>query len=137
MNKITLLAFLILLLLLSLFIFKAEAEAPEPLIIVPESIQNDDIKSYAYLQVTNTFGKNNWESFNSIIEKESKWDCQADNPKSTAYGLGQLLDGTLKYIGHKKSTDCRDQVDAAIAYIDKVYKTPINAWSFWKKNNWY
>lgn len=137
MNKFTLLAFLILLLLLSLLISKAEAEAPKPLIIIPEVIQQDDVKSYAYTRVVTEFGVDNWESFKSLIDKESKWKCDAQNPSSTAYGLGQLLDSTWKLTSYKKSKDCHIQLDATIEYVQKVYKTPNNAWKFWKANNWY
>lgn len=137
MNKFTLLAFLILLLLLSLFISKAEAEAPKPLIVIPVVIQQDDVKSYAYTQIVTKFGADNWESFKSIIEKESKWKCNAQNPHSTAYGLGQLLNSTWKLTSYKKSDDCYVQLDATIEYVQKVYKTPNNAWKFWKANSWY
>jgi len=36
-----------------------------------------------------------------IIRRESNWNPTAKNPKSTAYGLCQFLDGTWKYVQEK------------------------------------
>lgn len=133
MNKFTLLVILILLLLLSFFISKAEAEAPVPTIIVPAEIASDPVKSYAYKRVYEIFGETEWQEFDQVIIHESHWDCTAQNPRSSAYGLGQLLTGTRKDLGFTKSTNCFDQVEETIAYVKDRYKTPTKAWDFWKK----
>jgi len=38
-----------------------------------------------------------------LIGKESAWNSKAENPKSTARGVGQLLDNTASSLGMKKS----------------------------------
>jgi len=39
--------------------------------------------------------------FDKIIECESTWNPNAQNPKSTAYGLCQFIDGTWEYVQKK------------------------------------
>lgn len=72
-----------------------------------------------------------------IIQKESSGNPKAQNPKSTAYGLMQLLDGTWKGTGITKTSDPAKQVEAGIRYIKQRYGTPQNAVAFWQKNGWY
>lgn len=137
MNIKTLLVFLLTLLLLTLFIAKAEAEAPMPVITIPESISNDPIKAYAYQRIAISFNETQWSSFNNLITKESRWRCNAQNPNSSAYGLGQLLNSTWKLTNYEKSSDCYKQIEATIEYVRDTYKNPDNAWSYWQKNQNY
>lgn len=78
-----------------------------------------------------------WPYFNAIIERESRWNSKAQNPKSTAYGLGQFLNSTWATVGCEKTSDPYIQIDCTIKYIDKNYTTSENALAFHKKNNWY
>lgn len=136
-NKILLLVLIILLLLLSFFIHKAQAEAPVLEIAYPSDVVGNDLKEYAYNQIRLSFGEKYWDEFDQIIKHESRWICTAQNPHSSAYGLGGFLNSTWKTVGHSKTSDCKVQVDGVIDYIEKNYKDPVLAWSFWKKNNWY
>ena len=72
-----------------------------------------------------------------IIQKESSGNPRAKNPKSTAYGLMQFLDGTWKSYGVGDRNDPVDQVVSGINYIKKRYGTPEKAYAFWQKNHWY
>jgi hypothetical protein len=115
------------LLVITFGLSSAHAEAPAP----PE------IKQYAYQRIRVEFGEEHWKSFETLIQRESRWDCEADNPRSTAYGLGQLLDSTWDMTRFERSEDCYVQLEATIDYIKVVYKDPNNAWAFWKKEGHY
>jgi septal ring factor EnvC (AmiA/AmiB activator) len=74
-----------------------------------------------------------------IIMKESGGDPTADNPRSTAFGLGQLLiDGRRHYLGANADTiDCGLQLQAFRGYVRDRYGTAENARAFWLSHGWY
>jgi septal ring factor EnvC (AmiA/AmiB activator) len=74
-----------------------------------------------------------------IIMHESGGDPTADNPRSTAFGLGQLLlDGRRHYLGDNYDTiDCGLQLQAFRGYVRDRYGTAENAKAFWVANGWY
>jgi hypothetical protein len=69
--------------------------------------------------------------------KESGWRNTAQNPTSTAYGIGQFLNSTWKGVGMTKTSDPRLQVLAMAKYIRNRYGSPSRALAFHKRNNWY
>jgi hypothetical protein len=74
-----------------------------------------------------------------IIMRESSGDPTADNPTSTAFGLGQLLLGNrILYLGRDyATTDCGRQLWAFRAYVRDRYGTAERAMAFWRANGWY
>ncbi|HTE71111.1 MAG TPA: hypothetical protein VK942_20545 [Actinomycetes bacterium] len=74
-----------------------------------------------------------------IIMRESSGDPTADNPASTAFGLGQLLLGNrILYLGQQyATTDCGRQLWAFRAYVHDRYGTAQRAKAFWQANGWY
>jgi septal ring factor EnvC (AmiA/AmiB activator) len=74
-----------------------------------------------------------------IIMRESNGYPTADNPTSTAFGLGQLLLGNrILYLGQDYATiDCGKQLWAFRAYVRDRYGTAENAKAFWQANGWY
>jgi septal ring factor EnvC (AmiA/AmiB activator) len=74
-----------------------------------------------------------------IILRESSGDPTADNPTSTAFGLGQLLLGNrILYLGRDyATTDCGRQLWAFRAYVRDRYGTAERAKAFWQTNGWY
>jgi septal ring factor EnvC (AmiA/AmiB activator) len=74
-----------------------------------------------------------------IIMRESSGDPTADNPTSTAFGLGQLLLGNrILYLGQGyATTDCGRQLWAFRAYVRDRYGTAERAKAFWQANGWY
>ena len=74
-----------------------------------------------------------------IILRESSGDPTADNPTSTAFGLGQLLLGNrILYLGQDyATTDCGRQLWAFRAYVHDRYGTAARAKAFWQANGWY
>jgi hypothetical protein len=75
----------------------------------------------------------------SIIMRESGWNPFAQNPTSTAFGLGQLIYSQRQaYLGAAAdTTDCALQLKAFRAYVANRYGTAENAWAFWQAHHWY
>lgn len=74
-----------------------------------------------------------------LIARESSFNANANNPKSSASGLFQFLDSTRKQYGGSKVNwnDPYQQAVAGLKYIVDRYGSPEKALSFWDKNNWY
>jgi hypothetical protein len=70
-----------------------------------------------------------WSCISKLFTAESRFDQFADNPKSTAYGIGQVLG--------EKSSIPEIQILRAYKYIKHRYTTPCQAWSFHTKRNYY
>lgn len=63
----------------------------------------------------------NWACIEKLFTAESRFDHLADNPKSTAYGIGQVLS--------EKSSDPAIQILRAYQYINHRYNgSPCKAW---------
>ena len=79
-----------------------------------------------------------FKCFSAIMTKESNWKDHK-NPKSSASGVGQLLNGTYRNLGMKRSKSTVAQTVAALAYIGRKYGSggPCAAWSFWKEHSYY
>jgi hypothetical protein len=93
----------------------------------------DTYKKYVELH----HSKEHYECYCNLIFKESSWNPNAKNPKTTAYGLGQFLDSTWKIVPQSKTSNPYDQLDAMFIYVDKVYGDSCKAWNFWLEKNWY
>lgn len=69
--------------------------------------------------------------------KESGWRNTAQNPTSTAYGIGQFLNSTWGGYGIPKTSDPALQVEAMARYIKARYGSPAAALAFHNSHNWY
>jgi hypothetical protein len=80
-----------------------------------------------------------WDSLNNLVMGESGWCNVAQNPNSTAYGIGQFLDTTWASTGYSKTSDSKTQILAMLLYIKLSYGTPSNAWAKWQARSphWY
>lgn len=70
-----------------------------------------------------------WTCISKLFTAESRFDQFADNPKSSAYGIGQVL-------GEKSSVP-EIQILRAYNYIEHRYLTPCKAWSFHMRKGHY
>lgn len=110
------------------------------------------IKEYAKYHIDMTFGPDQWDSYESLIKYEvcgkhkdgvTPRDCDwtkrnnAQNPNSTAYGLGQFLNFTWETVGCVKTDDPYTQIDCMIKYVDARYGSPEKALDFHILKNWY
>lgn len=73
------------------------------------------------------------------MARESSFNPNAKNPKSTAQGLFQFLNSTRKNYGGNKVNwnDPYQQTIAGLQYIEDKYGNPEDALAFWDKNKWY
>ena len=86
----------------------------------------DHLKLYAHSRL---ISYQEFQCFNKIITKESRWSYSARN--GSHYGLGQMRS---KYY---RDLDPFRQIDATIRYNQKRYLTQCNAWSFHLKHGYY
>lgn len=77
-----------------------------------------------------------WSALERLVQKESSWNPNAQNPTSTAYGLFQFLNGTWGAYGEKTS-DPRLQAQYGMQYIKDRYGSPEQALAFHESHNWY
>ena len=90
-------------------------------------------KSYARAVISaqyETWGASEFRALKKLWGKESAWDHTADNPKSSAFGIPQLLK-------MKPDTPAPEQIARGLAYIQHRYGKPSVAWAHWRKHGWY
>jgi len=71
-----------------------------------------------------------WVCINELIDRESKWSNVADNPKSSAYGLFQMLKTPI-------GLPVSEQTERGLRYIEHRYDTPCEALRHHNRRNWY
>lgn len=99
-----------------------------------------DPKEIARQILKNKFGysSSQFDCFNNIIMRESKWDINATNPSSGAYGIPQALPGSkMASEGSDWRTNPATQIIWGIKYMKGRYGSPCSAWSFKSANGWY
>lgn len=94
-------------------------------------------KEIVIFKTDEAFGKSEIEPMIILVNKESGFNNLAQNPNSTAFGIGQFLNSTWKNVGCVKTTDPSIQTDCMIKYIKSRYGTPSKALSFHRANNYY
>lgn len=77
-----------------------------------------------------------FDAWDKLIFAESGWKPTAQNPTSTAYGLGQFLNSTWKSYGSKTS-DPATQLRYMAKYIKDRYGDPTKALAFHQSRNYY
>jgi hypothetical protein len=84
------------------------------------------------------YGSSQFDCFDNIIMRESKWDVNATNSSSGAYGIPQALPGTkMASEGSDWRTNPATQITWGIKYMKDRYGSPCSAWSFKSANGWY
>jgi murein DD-endopeptidase MepM/ murein hydrolase activator NlpD len=75
---------------------------------------------------------------NSLWNRESKWNYQAANPSSGAYGIPQALPGSkMSSAGSDWRTNPVTQMKWGLGYIADRYGTPCGAWAHSQSSGWY
>ena len=90
-------------------------------------------KAYARSYILTQYPSWNLSEYRALLKlwgKESGWSHTADNPRSTAYGIAQVLNT-------KKNTPAPLQIERGLEYIQHRYEKPSVAWAHWRKHNWY
>ena len=86
----------------------------------------NNYKLYAHIKLKDA---KQYRCLELLWYKESRWDPRADNPKSTAYGIPQLL--------KLKANDPYKQIDLGLKYIKHRYGTACKALDFHKRTGHY
>ena len=86
----------------------------------------DHLKLYAHSRILDY---KEFQCFNRIITKESRWNYKAKN--GSHYGLGQMRSQ------HYRDLDPFRMIDASLRYITIRYKTNCKAWAFHQERNYY
>jgi hypothetical protein len=86
----------------------------------------DHLKLYAHSRILDY---KEFQCFNRIITKESRWNYLAKN--GSHYGLGQMRSK------HYRDLDPFRQIDATLKYITNRYDTNCKAWAFHQERNYY
>jgi hypothetical protein len=92
-----------------------------------QTIKVNTLKQITFHQLNYSFDQ--FYCVDQIVWKESRWNYKAKNPKSSAFGLFQIL----KY----KETDPIKQIKDGLKYIEYRYQTPCRALAHHNKNGWY
>jgi hypothetical protein len=86
----------------------------------------ENYKLYAHIKLLNA---KQYRCLELLWNRESRWDPRADNPKSSAYGIPQLL--------KMKELDPFKQIDLGLKYISYKHRTPCRALHFHNERGWY
>lgn len=78
-----------------------------------------------------------YKCLDKLLTRESHWNPKAKNPKSTASGIGQMLNSTYAGLGMKKQKAGISQLMATLAYISRRHVNPCNAWKHFQNKGWY
>ncbi len=84
-------------------------------------------KQYAFIQLNHSFTE--FYCLDELWHKESRWNYKAKNPKSSAFGIPQIL-------GLKEKNPIK-QIDRGLAYIKHRYDEPCKALQHHKIKGWY
>jgi hypothetical protein len=88
-------------------------------------------KNYAFMRIKQIgWSDHEWKSLLTLWSKESRWDYTANNPRSTAFGIPQILN-------MPENTPLTQQVELGFKYIQKRYKTPTLALQHHLRKGWY
>jgi hypothetical protein len=103
----------------------------KPIVLVSISEMKKMAKQIARGKVLATYKSNyEWKALFTLWNKESRWDYTADNPRSSAYGIPQMLK-------MPKGTPMTKQIDLGLKYIKHRYGSPSKALAFHNQNGWY
>jgi hypothetical protein len=86
----------------------------------------DHLKLYSHSRIINY---QEFQCFNRIITKESRWNYLAKN--GSHFGLGQMRSK------HYRDLDPYRQIDATLKYIKNRYGSNCKAWAFHQERNYY
>ena len=86
----------------------------------------DHLKLYAHSRILDY---KEFQCFNRIITKESRWSYTAKN--GSHFGLGQMRSK------HYRDLDPYRQIDATLKYITNRYGSNCKAWAFHQERNYY
>jgi hypothetical protein len=97
--------------------YQPPSNAPSTALKMPSDWTPEAARKWVRGQAVSRYGVAGWKCVDFIVFHESRWQWQADNPISTAYGLFQILDTNpahgvptqwkrfKKYLNHRYDSD--------------------------------
>lgn len=98
---------------------------PPPVVEITPEIAQAMVKAQAY---DRGWDGKEWVCLDQLIHNESRWNYEADNPHSSAYGLFQILKTP-------EGLALEEQIYRGFTYISTRYGTPCQALAFWIKQD--
>ena len=84
------------------------------------------------------WGDGEFSCLQSLWNRESGWNYQAENPSSGAYGIPQALPGSkMSSVAGDWATNPSTQITWGMQYIQGRYGTPCSAWAHSESVGWY
>lgn len=124
--------------------FQSSSSSKKSSGLTTQSAPTSDIKTAAFTHAQENYGWNNQElaSLDTLINNESGWRPDAQNPTSTAFGLFQFLDMHKQpggYLPNGNNSSIEEQIAGGLRYIRDRYGTPSNALAAWLSRypHWY
>jgi hypothetical protein len=104
-----------------------------------EDLSGEDPRVIARALLTEFgFAQSQFDCLDSIYSQESGWRWNADNPRSSAYGIPQALPGSkMASAGADWRTNPVTQIRWGLGYIGDRYGSPCEAWAFKRVRGWY
>lgn len=87
-------------------------------------------KSRVKRATVSRYNHKQWRCLDELIQRESGWRLNADNPHSTAFGLFQLLKLDPK-------SKLQKQIEHGLRYIQHRYDSPCDALDHHNRKGWY
>ena len=84
------------------------------------------------------WGDGEFSCLQSLWNRESGWNYQAQNASSGAYGIPQALPGSkMSSVADDWATNPATQITWGLGYIQGRYGTPCSAWAHSESVGWY
>jgi len=84
------------------------------------------------------WGDDEFSCLQSLWNRESGWNYQAENASSGAYGIPQALPGSkMSSVAGDWATNPATQITWGLGYIQGRYGTPCSAWAHSESVGWY
>ena len=93
----------------------------------PTELKINTLKQITFHKLDYSFDE--FYCINELWYRESRWNYKAKNPRSSAFGIPQILG--------LKTKDPIKQIDRGLAYIKHRYLTACNALAFHDRKGWY
>lgn len=116
---------------------KPVTEAPKPIVEQPKPAITGTKQEWL---AASNIPRKDWELVDWLVSRESSWNPSAQNPRSTAFGLKQFLDGTWAGVGCTKAEAIGNpvyQLNCGQKYVMARYGSWQAANAFWRAHKWY
>jgi hypothetical protein len=114
---------------------KVAVAAPKP---VAAAITGTPLQIAHTIATQAGLNQQQWVCLASLWQQESKFQTNAHNRRSGAFGIPQALPASrMATAGADWRTNPATQIKWGLSYIKVRYGTACNAWAHWKRDRWY